>query len=432
MSIDISAEENCCQEYENAAGLSRRRFMAGMAAAGTTGVATTMFGDAVRQASFGNVGGGNVLVVISLRGGIDGLGMVVPHGDPAYYAARRTLALPAASLVAKDPMFGLHPAMAPVKWMFDSGELAAVHAVGMDMPNRSHFMAMEQIEDANPGSDTRTGWVNRMIGLDGDAAPSEAVHLTDSIVPTMFVGEAPSLSCDRLDRIKLSGDKDKFSGGRRAQIQTMWAPEQNPLGDEVRSALATVTQLSPIAQQQIVPQNGAVYPREWPASDLSDALRSTAHLIRADVGTEVISIDFGSWDMHSNYGRPGAGEMHSMVGGFARELNAFMQDLGALRSRVTVVTISEFGRRVQENGNQGLDHGWGNMMLLAGAGVRGGQYYGSWPGLASGNLVDGDLKVTTDYRQVLGEVVTSRFNRSISNVFPTLAYNPLGVMRPGT
>jgi len=197
----------------------------------------------------------------------------------------------------------------------------------------------------------------------------------------------------------------------------------------VRSALATVKQPSPIAQQTVVPQNGAVYPRAFPAVDLSDALKDTAHLIRANVGTEVISIDYGSWDMHSNYGRPGSGEMHSMIAGFAAELNAFMTDLGTLRSNVTVVTISEFGRRVEENGNQGLDHGWGNMMLVAGAGVKGGQYYGNWPGLASGNLLDGDLKVTTDYRNVLGEIVTSRFpGRLATDVSPNLTYRPLGIM----
>ena len=424
----MSTEENCCEDYERAAGVNRRRFMQGVAGAGAAGVATTMFGDAVRQASYGATGG-NVLVVISLRGGVDGLGMVVPHGDPDYYKARKGIALPSASLVAKDSYFGLHPAMKPLEWMFTGGELAAVQAVGMEMPNRSHFLAMEEVEDADPGSDVRRGWVNRMIGQDGNNSPSEAVHLTDSIVPTILVGEAQTLSCDKLSRIKLSGDKDKFSGGRQAQLKTVWGEEQGVLGDAVRSALETVKLLSPIAQQKYKPQNGVTYPRDFPAADLSDALKDTAHLIRANVGTEVISIDYGSWDMHSNYGRPGSGEMHSMIGGFAAVLNAFMRDLGALRSNVTVVTISEFGRRVQENGNQGLDHGWGNMMLVAGGGVKGGQYYGSWPGLATGKLVDGDLKVTTDYRNVLGEIVTSRFpDRSIGQVFPNLTYRPLDIM----
>ncbi|MET1058401.1 MAG: DUF1501 domain-containing protein, partial [Nocardioides sp.] len=122
----------------------------------------------------------------------------------------------------------------------------------------------------------------------------------------------------------------------------------------------------------------------------------------------------GSWDLHTNYGTISWGSMQSSISGLAQSLAAFFQDLGPLRNRVTVVTISEFGRRVAENGSQGFDHGWGNMMLVAGAGVKGGQYYGSWPGLAAGGLTDGDLKVTTDYRNVLGEIVSRRFpDRSV-------------------
>ncbi len=430
----------CCHEFERAARLSRRRFLQGVAAVGTTTVATTMFGDATRQATFaatgatgGAAGGdGNVLVVISLRGGIDGLGMVVPHGDLAYYAARRSIAVPSGSLLARDALFGLHPAMAPLRWLFDAGELAAVHAVGMQVPNRSHFLAMEEVEDADPGSSVRRGWVNRMIGLDGDAAPSEAVHLTSSIVPTMLVGPAPTVSADRLTRISLAGgnDDDVWAARRRRQLDRVWGAARGPLGAAGRSALQTVDQLAPVAGAPYHPANGVTYPDDWPATDLSAALKDTAQLIRAGVGTEVVSIDYGSWDMHSDYGTTEWGEMQSMVAGFAGALDAFLRDLGDLRSTVTVVTVSEFGRRVAENGNRGLDHGWGNMMLLAGGGVRGGRYYGTWPGLGTGKLVDGDLAVTTDYRNVLGEVVTRSFpDRSITEVFPGLSYSPLGVMR---
>ena len=186
----------CCLEYEQAAGLSRRGFLAGLAAASTAAVATTTFGDAFRQTAFGATPGGNVLVVLSLRGGIDGLGMVVPHGDPAYYTARPTIALPRASLVATDAMFGLHPQMAPLTWLWDAGELAAVHAVGLPVPNRSHFSAMEEIEDADPGSSVRRGWINRMIGQDATDDPSEAVQLGTSVVPTELYGSAPTLAAD--------------------------------------------------------------------------------------------------------------------------------------------------------------------------------------------------------------------------------------------
>ncbi len=177
------------------------------------------------------------------------------------------------------------------------------------------------------------------------------------------------------------------------------------------------------------PANGATYPDEYPATDLAGALADAAHLIKANVGTSVISIDFGSWDMHADYGNQSGGQMQSMVGGFAASVAAFFKDLGSLGSRVTLATISEFGRRVAQNGNRGLDHGWGNMMLVMGGGVRGGQYYGQWPGLGNGKLVSGDLQVTTDYRNVLGEIVRTRFpDRPLDQVFPGLTYRPLGLM----
>jgi uncharacterized protein (DUF1501 family) len=189
-----------------------------------------------------------------------------------------------------------------------------------------------------------------------------------------------------------------------------------------------VGELAPVAAKAYTPT--VAYPRDFPATGLSDALKDTAHLIKADIGTEVVTIDYGSWDMHTDYGTEAWGNMQRMVDGLAKVVSAFMQDVGPLRSRVTVVTISEFGRRVVENGSRGFDHGWGNMMLLMGGGVAGGKYYGQWPNLDANSLRDGDLKVTTDYRNVLGEVVSARFpDRSASSVFPGLVYAPLGVMR---
>jgi uncharacterized protein (DUF1501 family) len=426
---------DCCRDYETAARLTRRRFLQGMAATSAATVGTTMFGDAFRQTAFGATpgSGGNVMVVISLRGGIDGLGMVVPHGDAAYYTARPTIAVPRNALVAADSMFGLHPELKPLEWLFTGGELAAVHAVGLAVPNRSHFSAMEEVEDADPGSTTRRGWVNRMIGLDSRPEPSEAIHLTDSIVPTMLAGPAPALAASRIKDISLVGADDddaEWSRRRRTQLATMWAGGEGvPIFDAYRSARRTVDLLAPVAATSYQPANGVTYPRSWPATDLSDALKDTAHLIKADVGTDVVSIDFGSWDMHSDYGTTEWGDMQTMVGGFAAVLDAFMRDLGPVRQRVTVVTISEFGRRIKENGNRGLDHGWGNMMLVAGGGVKGGSYYGSWPGLGDGRQVDADLQVTTDYRNVFAEIISRRFpDRSVPQVFPGLSYTPVGLM----
>src|SRR5919107_4987196 len=216
---------DCCSEFENAAQLSRRRFLKGMAVTSAAAVSTTMFGDAVRQASFAATTGGNVLVVISLRGGIDGLGMVVPHGDPSYYTARPTISVPRESLVAQDAMFGLHPKMKPLEWLFTGGELAAVHAVGLPVPNRSHFAAMEEIEDADPASSARRGWVNRMIGLSATEDPSEAIYLGSSIIPTSMSGSAPVLGTASLDQLTLVGaeNADVWATRRRDQLAQMWA-----------------------------------------------------------------------------------------------------------------------------------------------------------------------------------------------------------------
>ena len=172
------------------------------------------------------------------------------------------------------------------------------------------------------------------------------------------------------------------------------------------------------------PENGAVYP----PGDLGRSLAETARLVRADIGTEVVTVDFGAWDMHFGVGNPESGLLTTAVQELALGLKAFFTDLGTLGARVTVVTISEFGRRVEENANNGLDHGWGNVMLLLGAGVRGGRYHGTWPGLSHGNLVEGDLAVTNDYRSVLAEVVRTRFGADVSKVFPGFHPRPIGAM----
>ena len=408
----MTSTPDCCTEYLRAASVSRRRFLGGMAAAGATGVVTSVFGDAVRQASYAAETGGNVLVVLSMRGGVDGLGVVVPHGDPAYLTARKNLALPTAPLIAKDATFGLHPELAPLQWLWDAGEMAAVQAVGMEVPNRSHFAAMELVEDADPTSSVRRGWVNRMIGLDTDVSAVEAVHMGGSMPPTMIEGPAPAMATNGLSDVGLVGADDGYAARRRAHLSTMWGANDGPLGNATRSAMEAVQTLGGIGRYT----PSVAYPTAWPGTDLSAALKDTAALIKADVGTEVVSVDFGSWDMHDGYGNLDWGRMQSMLGAFAASVSAFMKDLGDLRSKVTLLTISEFGRRVAPNGNGGLDHGWGNMMLLMGGGVKGG-YHGSWPGLA--NLTDGDLAVTTDYRQVLGEVIKSRFtDANLSTVFP--------------
>jgi uncharacterized protein (DUF1501 family) len=426
----MTTTAGCCEEFERAARVSRRRFLQGAALAGGAAVATSVFGDAVRQAAVAATPGAHTLVVLSLRGGIDGMGLVVPHGDPGYYKARPRIAVQPDALLQRDGMFGLHPKLGPLEWLFESNELAAVHAVGLPVPNRSHFSAMEEIEDADPLSAERRGWVNRMIGLDGDGDPTDAVHLSSSMAPTIIDGPSPTLAASELSSLALVGaratDDQGWRDRRVAQLHDVWDSVPGPLGNAGRSTLATNAVLDGIASAPYTPANGVTYPAVRPAADLGRALQDTAQLIRANIGTEVVSIDYGSWDMHSDYGTVGGGEMQSMTNGLALCLDAFLKDLGELRSKVTVVTISEFGRRLAENGNQGLDHGWGNVMLVAGGGVKGG-YYANWPGLTDGDTVAGDLAVTTDYRDVLGEIVQKQLGRSAGAVFPGYSPKPLGL-----
>ncbi len=438
-----TAADPCCAEYR--AGLSRRGFLAGLGAAALGGVAVSVFGDAVRQVAYADTTAdttpestaGNVLVVLSLRGAIDGLGVVVPHGDSAYAGARPTIAVPTSRLLAADSMFGLHPGLAPLLPWWRSGQFAAVQAVGLPMPNRSHFSAMEEIEEADPTEAVRRGWVNRMIGMDATSSPTEAVHLTSAMPPTLVSGPAPTLAADRLSDIALVGanplfDTDASWRARRRQgLQTVWNGAGGTLGDAGRQALTITEVLAQAAATAYQPQNGATYPTDWPATDLAAALKDTAQLIRADVGTEVVSIDFGSWDYHADYGTVDSGNMAGMVGALGDSIAAFLTDLGSDLDRVTVLTISEFGRRLGENGAHGLDHGWGNMMLLLGAGVNGGRYHGTWPGLTdpASPYVDDDLAVTTDYRDVIGEVLAKRFpDRSLASVFPGHQQASIGVM----
>ncbi len=420
------SDDGCgCDEFGNAR-LTRRSLLSGAAALGGSLAVAQMFGDAMMQATFAGVQGGNTLVVLSLRGGVDGLGVVVPHGDPGYYKVRPSTSVPAASLVCADAMFGLHPMMAPLAPLWDAGELAAVQATGLPVVNRSHFAAIEEIEDADPGSSVRSGWINRMIGQGATSAAIDGVQLGGYFPAAAMGGPRAVLAAPRLSELTIPY-LGSTASERYQALDTVWAASTSPLAAASREACAVSKTVG--SKLAAMPAVTAAYPTASAAAPYATPLKSAAQLIRADLGTDVIAIDAGNWDLHSGYGTIKSGTMQSNIGGLAQSLKAFFDDLGELRSRVTVVTISEFGRRVAENGSQGFDHGWGNMMLVAGAGVKGGRYYGSWPGLDTTALADGDLKVTTDYRNVFGEIVSRRFpDRSLPGLFPGLSYNPVGFM----
>ncbi len=415
-----STSQSCCSEY---AELSRRGFLTGAAAlAGTS----TLFGSTLLtvSASAAAVPARSTMVVLSLRGAADGLSLVVPHADPQYYAARPRIAIPAGTLLAKDGQFGLHPNLAPLLPLWNDGKLAAVHATGLPAPNRSHFAAMEEVEDADPGSSARVGWLNRLIGQDANSSPLQAFSVGGGVAPTSLAGPEPFLSAENVNDMTIAGDDKWDPEGRRLRsLHTLWDGSSSELSRAMASTFRANSDFQPVRDTPADPANGATYGR----SDLGEALRTAARVVKGDVGVEVITVDHGDWDMHTDLGTLEWGRMDRLTTELAQALAGFFTDLGPLGDRVTLVVLSEFGRRVQENANYGLDHGYGNVMFLMGAGVKGGQYYGRWPGLS--NDLDSDLLVTTDYRSVLAEVVSTRFGVSTASVFPQFQPDVLGLMR---
>jgi uncharacterized protein (DUF1501 family) len=408
-------EEPCCAEM---AAISRRGLLKG--ALGVAGLSTVVGSAVVTAAPARAASADSVLVVLSLRGAADGLSLVVPHGDPVYYAARPNIAVPAAQLLARDGFFGLHPSLAPLVPLWTSGRLAAVHATGLPAPNRSHFAAMEELEDANPGSTTRQGWLNRLIGTLPGTSPLQGFNLGQGVVPTSLYGDEPVMASGDIDSVGIPGDDEwDTTRGRRASLHTLWDGDASPLGRGMRSTFEATESFAPA---QAAADHSSAYPR----SDLGRALAGVARVVRGDVGVEVVTVDQGEWDMHSGVGTLEWGRMVDNADDLARSVAAFFGDLGTQAGKVTLVALSEFGRRVAENDSHGLDHGYGNVMFVAGAGVRGGRYYGTWPGLSDD--LDADLLVTTDYRSVLAEVVGSRFGASTATVFPGFAREAVGVM----
>ena len=403
--------------------ISRRAMLA---SAGLAGGLAAVFGDthvradaaplAVDAARSGAAA--PVLLVLSLRGGADGLSLVVPHGDPVYYRARPTIAVPAERLLVADSMFGLHPALGPLSGWWRSGHLAAVHATGLPVRNRSHFAAMEEVEDADPTSSLRVGWLNRLIGLDAVTSPVQGVHVGGPVPPSALAGPEPSMAVPDPDGVRLAADRVVSPTARRTSLRVAWRGAHGDLGTSARSAPALVDAFQPAT-------TGTSHVT-FPSTFLGKALAFASRTIRSQVGAQVVTVDHGGWDMHADVGTVASGDMVNLATELGEALAAFLSDLGSHLDRTTVVVLSEFGRRTEENSSGGLDHGYGNTMLLAGAGVRGGRVHGTWPGLTLGD--DADLLVTTDYRSVLAEVVRTRFGLSTARVFPGFSPETVGAM----
>jgi uncharacterized protein (DUF1501 family) len=399
--------------------LTRRHLLGAAALTGLAGAGLST------QMAFADAGyTGDTLVVLSLRGGFDGLSAIAPIGDPDYYRARPTIALPKSQTIAGDGSFGLHPAMAALLPLWQSGKLAAVHAVGQPDPTRSHFAAMEAMENAAPGTSIRSGWLDRMLGLTGATGPLAGTSVGGAMPTRLFAGPAPAVSMASIDSFTLAGDTAKRPIA--AALRTMYADAPAQQAGPALAADRALTATAGLRGAAYTPAGGAAYP----ATDLGAALRDVARLIKAKVGLATAAVDCGDWDMHNGLGTAVKGQrMYDNLTDLSLALAAFAADLGpeGLGS-VTLLTISEFGRRVQENASRGADHGHGNAMLLLGGGVRGGKVYAKWPGLAPSALIAGDLAATTDYRSVLGEVLQKRCGLgSLSEVFPSVQPSSFGL-----
>ena len=404
-------------------GVSRRTLFR-MAAVRGLATATTVSGASL---AFGAPAGTGTLVVLSLRGGFDGLSAVVPLGDPAYAKARPGIKVAAGQSKKLDSMFGLHPAMEPVFKLFDNGTMAAVHAVGQADPTRSHFEAMAEMERAAPSSSLRTGWIDRTLGSLGNIGGFAGTQVGSGSLPDSMIGPNMKFAMNSIAGVKLSVAEDLVPLSRwRSAMKTLHTGAAPELRAPMTNALGAVGRMGKLQKNAGKSAKDLGYPE----SGLGNALHDVARLIKADMGLRVATVDYGNWDMHVNIGKSDGGWMFNQLQEMSKALAAFAAELGTDGlKRTTLITLSEFGRRLEENGSGGLDHGHGNVVLALGGGLNKG-VHGRWPGLGAAKLVDGDLAGTTDYRSIVSEVLKKRVGvDSTTDIFPGYKPKTVGLVK---
>lgn len=362
------------------------------------------------------------LVVIFLRGGIDGLNVVVPYGETDYYEARPTLAIPQPGkekgALDLDGNFGLHPALSPLIPYWKEGTLGFVHACGSTDETRSHFDAQKYMESGTPGDKkTLEGWMNRMLGVLPGNTPVEAVSVGSNI-PLILTGKesASNISFQGNAARKLPIDQDKI----QAAFDQLYS-NNDPLSlayQEGRAARTTL--LKQLEAEMEEANNGAPLPKGF-----AGETRQLASLMVRDPSIQLAFMDVGGWDTHANQGSS-QGQLANRLKNLGEGLVTLVDRLGEIYADTTILVLSEFGRTVAENGNQGTDHGRGNVMWIFGGSLRGGQVYGQWPGLSKSERYEGrDLAITTDFRSVVSTVLLSQFGvkeNQVSGIFP--GYQP--------
>lgn len=357
--------------------------------------------------------GRKILVAIFQRGAADGLNVVVPFFEPRYYQVRPSIAIPQPGKpnggLDLDGRFALHPALQPLQALWNNKQLAIVHSAGSHDPSRSHFDAQEFMECGTPGIKREDGWLNRALPpVAPNSSPVRAIA-SGSQLPKTLQGSRGGIAVNNLpgfqvaDRAAATLLESLYSASPDAQLKA-----------QGQATFDAVKLIESVRTRPYTPAAGATYLGEF-----GQRLQQIARLIKADVGVEVAFADIGGWDHHSNEN----GQLTTQLRQFGESLAAFSRDLGDRMEDVVIVTMSEFGRTVNENGNAGTDHGHGNVMMVLGGGVRGGRLYGEWPGLEPEQLYEKrDLAITTDFRDVLGELVNSHLGQKVDQVFP--GYTP--------
>jgi len=399
-------------------------------------------------AALGTVAGpvrrGRTLVVLFLRGGADGLNLVVPHGDEHYYRHRRGLALgrPGSderdAVIDLDGRFGLHPRLAPLEAHFDANLAVAAHAVGYAHNTRSHFEEQDVWETGVIGNTINSdGWLNRHLATSTGHGRIRAVAVGDTL-PRIMHGRSAAYAIRGLEDLTLGN----IDGVSHERLQAAFehasgrAPNRSDASDArdlvARTANATLegmAELRDVAGKPYRPR--AAYPE----SDLGRRLMQVARLIKADVGLEVAEVELDGWDTHRNQGDGARGAFGNLAGTLAAAVDAFVRDLGDRMDDVLLVTLTDFGRTAAENGTRGTDHGWSNAMFLLGGSVARARQpdrpvVTDWPGLAPDQLHEGrDLLHTTDFRDVLAEIVRVHLgNPNLASVLPDQEFRPVGLV----
>lgn len=369
--------------------MNRRIFLktSGLALAGTA-LTPNVF---ARMAAASTSRGKKILVAVFQRGAVDGLNMIVPYGESAYYAARQSIAVAKNEVLDLDGFFGAHPALQSLLPYWKDRSLAVVHAAGSPDATRSHFDAQDFMESGTPGvKSTEDGFLTRALASGkGSEAPLRSVAIAPS-TPRILSGS----------KAIVTNDIVRYANAPATPLFASTYPEAFEAGKVLKSLRA---------------ENGSDYPR----NPLANALQQIARIIRSDVGLEIAFADVGGWDTHAGQGGS-EGQLANNLRGFAEAIAAFAKDLGSRMSDVVLVTMSEFGRTVAENGNRGTDHGHATVMLALGGGVHGGRVHGRWPGLGREQLFEGrDLAVTTDFRDVFANVLAKHLGvTAMSSVFP--------------